>query len=173
MAYVHFDREAVAAAVRKAANASFELALSAVPDEASRAYVRAQHRFTDSVAEAYAVCIDLKNAGTTEEMVASALGANLGVLVGMAIMNAENPGLCARRINAALQAAVESALGGDRSDFSSAPPAVVNGQPGGGGHDYEVSLQGPLGAPPESQGPRGESRDSHDRDPPGLRGGRS
>lgn len=131
MTYVHFDREAVAAAIRQAADESFELALKAAPNEASRDYVQAQQRFTCVVAETFALCIDLLNEGKPEEMVAAAVGANLGSVAAMVFANAKNAERAVSRFNHAYGAAIESALCGGRADFTSGPHVFVDGEVGG------------------------------------------
>lgn len=91
MSYVHFDRAAVAASMREAADAKFELALATNPTAAVRQYLQCQMRFVPVMSETLALCIDLKNEGMSADYVAQVLGAVLPSLVGNLIWNTEDP----------------------------------------------------------------------------------
>lgn len=131
MSYVHFDRAAVAAKVREAAEANFEQALATVLTDENRSYLLSQKRFVPVMSEAFALCVDLKNEGMSADFVAQVLGAVLPSLVGNLIWNAEDPGGIWRCFQDSFLKSMESVLVGANSEVFSSGSYIVEGELGG------------------------------------------
>lgn len=131
MTYVHFDRNAILAAMRKASDESCEQGLLQAKSESARAYVRAQYLFRDVVAEAFALCIDMKNEDKSSQFIGSVVGSVIGTLIANVVRNADDPEACLGKVNAVAGKALENALFGGRTDFTSAGRVAVFGESGG------------------------------------------